>query len=592
MCPTNQPFCRHRSSGEQFDLGDIQLKVARTVGGFVRDSAGQPLAGVRVRSHAAKDIARAAAPHSEAMTDERGRFVLDRLHPFAAVAIVEKEGFRTTGFPLIAGQSGVKVTMFGTAETVPPEHLVRAQEFDGDARRSAAKKLLDHMLPRQRASGFFHDEAVNMLSRIDPDSALVEASESKSASVRVKALAKAGEIEDAMAEAETIEDAYRRAMARFSITDFIEGPEQTQDLLASALLDARSIRRPDRRTYIISDIAERFWQAGDAEQAEAILRDEMPQARTLATNDWPGYARGSFAQSLARFDPETALKIVSEADEDDQVRYLMNIAHRLAATDPDTAEEALKRIKNVRYVDAPQVRVAYRMAKADVERAIRLLDGIDDRNRPTERARGLAMIAMSIHEDHPERARDLLKQADAAIPKQHGGGGSRVDAITGASILILRFAEKIAPDQLNEYFWRAVANHPGPEGGAWSPDDAEEEDADRQSELAILLALYDPMPELPQQVMQPVFDYWENHSDATTQFTDRRASFTAMALTDPERAAEWSIRYYENLDKNRRRVIPQPWQIIGDTLTQDRDAIGKAIMRNVYHRWIIDEFDL
>ena len=46
------------------------------------------------------------------------------------------------------------------------------------------------------------------------------------------------------------------------------------------------------------------------------------------------------------------------------------------------------------------------------------------------------------------------------------------------------------------------------------------------------------------------------------------------------------------LDAESRRHIPQPWQVIGNTLTQDRMAIGKAITREVFHRWVIDQHDL
>ena len=109
---------------------------------------------------------------------------------------------------------------------------------------------------------------------------------------------------------------------------------------------------------------------------------------------------------------------------------------------------------------------------------------------------------------------------------------------------------------------------------AWSPDDAEEEDADRQSQLALLISLYSHSPGLPEQIMEPVFEYWEKQIGAGSRsFDDREATFMAMAMTDPHRAADWAIRFNEKLDDELRRRIPQPWEVIGNTLTRDRFSL-------------------
>ena len=65
-----------------------------------------------------------------------------------------------------------------------------------------------------------------------------------------------------------------------------------------------------------------------------------------------------------------------------------------------------------------------------------------------------------------------------------------------------------------------------------------------------------------------------------------------MAMTDPERAVDWAIRFDDELDKELRRRIPQPWEVIGNTLTLDREGVGKMITREVFHRWVIDQYDL
>jgi hypothetical protein len=488
-------------------------------------------------------------------------------------------------------QPEVRVTLFGSDETVPPEHAVQPV-FDETQRHAAARQLLSAILPQRRGSRYFHGQVIAMLAGMDPDALIAEVEHSTAPSTRAKALAEAGEITDALAEAETIEDGYRRAFARFDILEKIEDADQALEVLAATLVDARLIRRPDRRVAVIANVAECFAKRGEEEQAERILRAELPQATALSTKEWPGYARASFAERLSLFDPDVALEMISQADPEDQTRHYQNMAHALAAVKPDVAESALRRITGHRYVDAPAVRVAYRMAPIDLPRALRLLDRIDQRQRPTEPARGLAVIAYALKETNPSKAKDLLRQAFDSIPEQHGGGGSRPDAIIGAAITLLRFAEEIDPENLTDYYWQALKHYPGPCGGAWSPDDAEEEDADRQSQLALLLSLYDRWPDLPEQIMEPVFQYWEGQIGRNSgSFDDREATFMAMAMTSPHRAADWAIRFDKKLDKELRRRIPQPWEVIGNTLTHDRSGLGKSITREVFHRWVIDEYD-
>lgn len=585
-------FLSPPAEGPTFDVGEIELTKARTARGIVRDSAGKPLPDILVWSHAApKDTRRYGSDRATAKTDAEGRFTLEQLHPYAAVAFAEKDGYRISGAALMIDAAELSITLFRNDEPIPAEHAVHPAVFDSGQRHAAARQLLTALLPELRKSQYFHNEAIPILARFDPETALAEIGQSKSSTTRAKALALLGEIPDALAEAESIEDGYSRAFARFAILDRIDDPDEARAILAATLLDAQSIRRPDRRIVVIANIVDRFVQWGDKSRAEQILREELPQARELSTKEWPGYARASFAERLALFEPETALKMVGEADPDDHARHYQNIAHALAAVNPDMAEAALGRIGKHNYIDAPAVRVAYRMASVDWERAVRLLDRIDEQQRPTQKAHGRGVIAFALKDSNPSKARELLKQAFDAIPKQ-AGGGSRADRTFGAALTLLRFAEHIDPDNLTDYYWRTLSKHPGPEGGAWSPDRADIENAERQAQLALVLALYDPMPGLAQQVTAPVFECWENRiSKDPGRFTDQEATFRAMALTDPARAADWAVRFYNQLAPENRRYIPQPWQVIGNTLTDDRESIGKSITENVFHQWTIDRYD-
>ena len=158
---------------------------------------------------------------------------------------------------------------------------------------------------------------------------------------------------------------------------------------------------------------------------------------------------------------------------------------------------------------------------------------------------------------------------------------------------LLSHAEQIDPDNLTDYFWMAASRHTGPLGNAWSPDQREEKDADQQARLGILLARYNTPSELVRQVMDPVFTYWQKRvgKDASSRFTDYQATFVGMALADPDRAGKWAVEFEKGLNEDNRSYIPQPWEVIANTLTKDRDQISKYITRQVFHRWIIDEYD-
>lgn len=585
-------FLSPPESTPTFDLGEMILDRARSVSGMVQDFSGQPLAGVRVSAHAAPQDRNSQGAKSETLTDADGHFTLDQLHPRAAVLVAEKEGYRLSGAALRKDAGDIRIPLFRTGEPVAADDQVRPRLLNDTQRHAAALKLISGLVESRRGSSYFHGRLLEMLVRIDPERALEEVARSGSAATRAKTLARLDEMPDALAELETITDAYSRAFARFQLIEHCEDGQQAAEQLAAAMLDARTVRRPDRRAVIVANVAEHFAQRDNDREAADVLAGELRHVKALGKTDWPGYARGTFASQLARYNLPTALTLIKGLTEQDQTRHFQNTAHLLANLQPEQAEQLVKEIDEHRYVDAPAVRVAYRMAQVDLARALRLLESIDVQQRPTEKARGLGVIAYAIRDTDPQKSRELLGEAFETLPPQSGTGGSRTDDIFGAAIMLLRLAEVVDPDRLTQYFWITVKNYGGPEAHAWSPDDAAEENADRQAQLALLLSLYSAAPDVSEQIMAPVFEYWEQQIGKNTRFNDAEATFLAMALSDPQRAVDWALRFERELDDEHRRIIPQPWTVIGDGLTMDRNELGKFITRHVYHRWIIDQYDL
>ncbi|MEM7313243.1 MAG: hypothetical protein AAF497_08835 [Planctomycetota bacterium] len=152
----------------------------------------------------------------------------------------------------------------------------------------------------------------------------------------------------------------------------------------------------------------------------------------------------------------------------------------------------------------------------------------------------------------------------------------------------------IAPEKLDDYFWRVVETYQGPSGYTWSANEQAEVDADRQSRMAILLWLYGQQDQA-KHLASSAFDFWENEienaQEKSFDFRDRRSTYVAMALTDPSRAADFAFRCEESISEEMKRRIPQPWEIIGQSLTKDRWELGKMVSE-FFHLWTIDKYDL
>ncbi len=576
------------------DIGEILLVPVRTFSGTLTDSAGKPVQGATIaaysssRSENDRELMRVSTT-----SDYQGKFTLEQLHPRAAMALVQKDGYRLSGLPLLLGGTG-ELTLYRDDETIPIKHRITVSELDATARRPAAEKLISTFLERRRNSNYFYTELCQMLLRIDRDAALVELDQAESATSRATMLAEFGEVGEAFSEAASISDAYSRCRAMLAVAKKSDDEAFWRDALATVLVEAEQIMRPDYRLATIRGVADEFYERGDEDYAKTIITGHLAQAETLSISEGPGYIRASFAESLALFDFDTAMKLVGEADEQDRARHYQNMAHRLAAINPAAAEQVIGQIGRTNYIDSPVVRVAYRMAKVDLPRALGLLEQIDSVGQGASKARAFGVIAVSIVEKDPEKARELLQQGFDAIPKQATGLSSWSELSFGTALTLLRYAEQVDPEHLTDYFWQTVQNYGGPRGNAWSPQDEEEKNAAQQAQMAILLALYSQPTELVLQVAAPVFDYWERQieaEDRVDRFVNDRVPFIAMALADPVRAAQWAIAFDDSLNEQARRYIPQPWEVVGKTLTYSREEICKQLTRDVYHSWVIDEYN-
>ncbi len=143
----------------------------------------------------------------------------------------------------------------------------------------------------------------------------------------------------------------------------------------------------------------------------AILREELPRAESLPKDGQAGYARARFAAQLARTELQTALQMAADFEQEQQNLCLARMAHVIAATNPEAAEELLGRIRRTEpYTDLWAVGVAFRMAPADLPRAIRIVERFADSRPLVNRSLGLGAIAWAIRDTNPQQAADCLSR--------------------------------------------------------------------------------------------------------------------------------------------------------------------------------------
>src|SRR5262249_25939517 len=107
--------------------------------------------------------------------------------------------------------------------------------------------------------------------------------------------------------------------------------------------------------------------------------------------------------------------------------------------------------------DQCAVRVCYRMATVDLERARRLAGQIKE---PCYQAHAYGVMAQALGKAKPAQALELLDKAFAVLRAHVDAGNDRFNGMFGASTVagsLLPAAEEINPQLVPEFLWRAVA---------------------------------------------------------------------------------------------------------------------------------------
>jgi hypothetical protein len=485
--------------GERTAIGPIRLRALRKLVGFVRDRQGQPVADARVALPA-------QGPATK--TDEHGRFELAGIEPGKTFVLVQRAGFRFQGWPVDPATSSGESALTLARTTEPPEQVVGPQpDRLSDAEFKAfGEHLLDSslkmvmaregdsakQLPLMKVIEF----APGRVSEILDNGLIKEPRRLASFRGEVALQAAAQDVTDATAHVAAISDPRLRVnfQVRLALALPITAADRRRALLEDAIAQARALPSLPPKSMTLARLMRGLLDAGMVEQAKIVCDEGLK----IIDSQPPGQGGRTleFLAQLARLDPAQALariqKIPKQNDRDD---CYGDAAIALGVSRPDEAERFFNlieaRIGPAMFGRA--VRLCKRLGKVDVTRARRIAEEIEGRGT---RACAFVSIALGAFEHDRHAVEALLDRSletiDQVIESGRGveplvlGDGTAVLYPTNPAAEVLPIVERVAPERLAEFFWRAVALHE-----RINPDDEDRLQSSAIGTECSLLAHYD-----------------------------------------------------------------------------------------------------
>jgi hypothetical protein len=548
------------------------LKKLRTLEGQVVDRQGKPVAGVAVYQ---------AASSTSATTDERGGYRLEKARPGRTFVLARKAGYRLQG-QAIEDDSKHPVRLTLTRDSERPERLMATLPplLPIDESRALARRVLDPILKEVAAKG---DDAaklwlIRVLRWIDPPAILEQVEKLKfdrgSTADYLKGEAALGIVsidpDEALAVAETIVDPSSKAGTLVDLADALPTLERSRklELLDMAAVAARAAKLNSNKFFQMGEVGEHWLELGERTKATALFTEGLKLVETL-----PPLKRtdaGGLLSHLAWLDPRAPVDLLEGVGPDRwHERILANIAIRAAYEHPADAERILGLIHEptLRVMSAP--RICRRMARNDPDRGRRIAASLPS---ASERAIAWTFLADGLRMTDPAAARAALDQAITEIDNPENVESER-EYQASPAVSILPLVERIAPDRVEEVFWRAVAQQsPG--------DDPRDDLGSNSSEIliaqALLLSRYDRA--VAATLFEPVAEYVRNLPLRAGNDLSP-STILAMASLDPRAAVE----LVEKLPKARSLSIIDPtnWarSTLADHLAKPPDRRWMSIWR-------------
>jgi hypothetical protein len=466
--------------GDLLALPDLNLKRSRgvrVVSGRIVDRDGKPVQGATVSQ------AGDGPSWTSAQADADGRFRLLGVSGGKALVFAEAPGFRFGGTINGGGAEPVEIRL--AREREPPIVILKTlrSPLPRPDERALAGELLEPLLPLARSGslGIASPSVIPALARVDP-ARVLDMIENRAIADPATTLIQValGQYEDdpvsAIATIQDDLDPGSRAAGWLALADFRPARDRArrEDLLERALADARQAAWAHVQIRLLGQIADRWLELGSIERARPILLEGQRILAARPKNDW-SFAVEEFADALAVIDPSSATALferrgwtnVAPTDAPTLNRHKGQAAIRLAAIDPAAAERLIAP-PSAGFYERPGVvlKVARKMATADLARARQVLETIDD-----EPSHGLAAspalvpfgkgaIAGELAEANPIQARGLLDEAYAGLRKiaVDGYPGQGKESVANLMAQLLPIVERLEPERLAERTWLVAAS--------------------------------------------------------------------------------------------------------------------------------------
>lgn len=524
---------------------EVKLVVRHLVAvrGRAVDTSGRPVAGARVLQSGD------GPARTQALSGVDGGFELAGYNEGPAFVFAEAAGFRFAGAAIQAPAQDVALVLARQDE--PPRRELPAQApalprgaelaFADAWATAGLPAALEH--PDEGPSRRLLEASV----RTDPRRGLAAIDHGLFADPWFRDYARRPIARAAFAADATEGVAIVQSMEtpQFRTTGFLDAVEALPDidratrhsLLLEALANARQIDAPAMRVVMLGNVASAIARCDDVELARRVFAEASPNAAELGSDDWEEYARGAFAENLAPLDLKRARELADSLKEPREFdRHHGNLAHGMAARDPAEAEALLGQMREAFHRDQLARRVCYRMAPVDLERARRIADKVQG---PQARAQTHLVMARALaeHAEMDEARRELdLGLAGLAELSAAGEILTNYDrCAAGLALAFLPVVELVAPDIVDETFWRALSWRRAPgrcDRGVTSPIDWR---LQRDGTVALAAARHDraAASHLLARFVPQIEEILASSDDETS------ALVIAQASIDPKEARRW-----------------------------------------------------
>jgi protocatechuate 3,4-dioxygenase beta subunit len=476
MLPATSDFIdpARRKKADVGDLVLLPIPKLRVASGRILDGQGKPVAGLRV-------FQTGDGPRrTETTTDEQGQFQLPGLNLEKVFLLASGDGYPLQGFLTADDAKPVELTVRRDGEPAQRRLQTLDEPLTPAERRAIALRLVEPLAPSIKQLGLA-PERINLmgtLAVLDPSRAsefsnlpLLKLLGLGDVAEQFKFHAAAAmlrdDLDEALASSEAISTPHFRGQLYLKACDTLPDSERArkQELLATALVNARAERDVAQQVDLMGQIAERWLDLGEIERGTALLREGQKLAEQLPApseaaqraHDEAAHLRAYFAGPLARIDGPAAIQLSAGFGDRFADRYRIVVARGLAASDPAAAARVLDELDYAVGHAWQALAVLHRMAGADPHRAAQLARKCDADN---ERGYALGVVAHGVAPHDAALAESLLKEAYDCLDRASASGVGEGfpphhPAVLAAALLPV--AERIDPALVEPYLWRAMA---------------------------------------------------------------------------------------------------------------------------------------